>query len=142
MDDAIVPCASQGDVAAIVNKTNTSACSIFAKQTKSQFHYGPAKTSRLPLFDCPPVQTEGLDCDIVQEKLILGVLVGSQLSFAPLLRWALKRGWETFVSFLYAANPGGFPCLIFGGANRNEDCQQAHALGTFSLFGPWRIPQA
>ena len=136
VDDAIVPCASQGDVVAIVNKTNTSACSVFAKQTKSQFHYSPAKTSCLPLFDCPPVQTEGLDCDIVQEKLILGVLVGSQLSFAPLLRWALKHGWETFVSFLYAVESRGFSLPVLAAQTETRIVSKLMHLAPFLCLAP------
>eukprot|EP00438_Fugacium_kawagutii_P003600 Skav221608 [mRNA] locus=scaffold1698:941151:944102:- [translate_table: standard] len=68
VDDAVVPCASQGDVAAIVNRDPTSAASIYAAKTKSKFHYGAAKTCCLPVLDCPEVLPEGLDCDVVMRS--------------------------------------------------------------------------
>ena len=107
VDDTIVPCGSQGDVVAVVNKTPSSACSRYALRTKSRFHYAVSKTCSMAILHSPELVAEGLDCEVVQQKLLLGVLVDAQLTFDPSLDVTLARGWSSFVSFLQVGRSGG-----------------------------------
>ena len=81
VDDTTVPCSSPGAVRAIVNKGKASACSRYALRTKSEFNYGKNKTCAMAFSDSPPLDAEFLDCQVVDQKVILGVLFDSQLSF-------------------------------------------------------------
>ena len=108
VDDATVPCSSPGAVRAIVNKGGASACSRYAARTKAQFNYGKNKTCAMALLNSPPLDHEALDCDVVDQKHILGVLFDSQLTFLPLLSQSLARGWSMFVDLFHTAETGGF----------------------------------
>ena len=81
VDDTTVPCSSPGAIRAIVNKGKASACSCYALRTKSEFNYGKNKTCAMAFSDSPPLDAEFLDCQVVDQKVILGVLFDSQLSF-------------------------------------------------------------
>ncbi|CAE7222667.1 MOCOS [Symbiodinium natans] len=106
VDDATVPCSSPGAVRAIVNKGGASAYSRYAARTKAQFNYGKNKTCAMALLNSPPLDHEALDCDVVDQKHILGVLFDSQLTFLPLLSQSLARGWSMFVDLFHTAETG------------------------------------
>ncbi|CAE7471548.1 MOCOS [Symbiodinium natans] len=74
----------------------------------AQFNYGKNKTCAMALLNSPPLDHEALDCDVVDQKHILGVLFDSQLTFLPLLSQSLARGWSMFVDLFHTAETGGF----------------------------------
>ena len=136
VDDTVVPCASQGDVAAIVNSHKTSACSQYALKTRSKFHYGPSKTCCLPLLNYPKVDADGIDCAVVAQKLILGVLVDSGLSFKPLLKAAMAQGWSSFLAFYHAAESGGFSLPILASQTEARIVSKLRHLAPFLFMVP------
>ena len=114
VDDTTVPCSSPGAVRSIVNRSHDTACARYAVSTKSSFHFGKNKTCAMALLNSPPLDPATLDCEVVQEKVILGVLFDSQLTFGPLLSQMLARLWAMFVDLFHAAETGGFsvPVLV------------------------------
>ena len=114
VDDTTVPCSSPGAVRCIVNKTASSACTRYATRAKSQFHYGKNKTCTMALLSSPPLDPCSLDCEVVSQQTILGVLFDQELTFEPLLRATLARAWSMFVDLFHTAETGGFsvPVLV------------------------------
>ena len=114
VDDTTIPCSSPGAVRCVVNKSASSACTRYATRTKSQFHYGKNKTCAMALLSSPPLDPCSLDCEVVSQKTILGVLFDQDLTFEPLLRATLARAWSMFVDLFHTAETGGFsvPVLV------------------------------
>ncbi|CAE7195943.1 MOCOS [Symbiodinium sp. CCMP2592] len=114
VDDTTVPCSSPGAIRYVVNKSASSACARYAARTKSQFHYGSNKTCAMALLNSPPLEPCSLDCEVVSQKTILGVLFDQDLTFEPLLRATLARAWSMFVDLFHTAETGGFsvPVLV------------------------------
>ena len=61
----------------------------------------------MAVMDSPPLDQESLDRQVVEQKLILGILFHSQLVVSPLLSQSVARGWTQFVDFFHAEETGG-----------------------------------
>ena len=62
----------------------------------------------MALLDSPPLEQEALDCLVVEQKRILGILVDARLTFVPYSLELLARGWTSFLSLIHTGQSGGF----------------------------------
>ncbi|CAK0840450.1 unnamed protein product [Prorocentrum cordatum] len=106
VDDITVACPSIGAVRAVLSPEDESACSRYARTFKSFFSREKSKTCVLPVLGAPPPSLAG--CPEVDRKVLLGILVDSDLTFYPFLREIVAVGHSCFSKLLYAAESGGF----------------------------------
>lgn len=106
IDDLTVACPSVGAVRAVLSPEDTSACSRYARTFKSHFSRDKSKTCVLPVLGAAHPCLAG--CPVVDRKVLLGILVDSDLSYEPLLREIVAVGHGCFSKLLYAAESGGF----------------------------------
>ena len=106
VDDLMVATSSPGALRAIVSQAPWSACSRYARRTRSLFNYKAGKTAAMAILGSPLAEDVG--CPVVDTKVLLGVLFDSGLTFGPLLRATLARGHELFESLFFAGESGGF----------------------------------
>ncbi|CAK0833195.1 unnamed protein product [Prorocentrum cordatum] len=106
VDDLTAACPSVGAVRAVISPEESSACSRYARRFKSFFSREKNKTCVLPVLGASRPRLA--DCPSVERKVLLGILVDSDLTFAPLLKEILAIGYSCFSKLLYAAESGGF----------------------------------
>ena len=112
VDDLSVACPSVGALAAVLARTDHSACGRYARKARAAFNYGPGKTAAMAMHDSPDILQTELGCDVVSEHVALGVRIDSALSFQPFLQDVLRRGRATFLELFHAAETGGFPVPV------------------------------
>ena len=106
VDDISVACSSAGALRAVCSAEAESACSKYARRTKSKFNYSPGKTAGMSLGSAPIEIDVG--CDVVTTRNLLGILVDDALTFKPLLAKTLATGGSLFEQFYYTAMSSGF----------------------------------
>ena len=66
----------------------------------------------MAMLGSPPLEQEALDCLVVEQQRILGVLLDAGLTFQPYAMELLARGWASFLSLLHTGEAGGFTLPI------------------------------
>ena len=62
----------------------------------------------MALLSSAPLDQEALDCLVVEQKRVLGILLDCGLTFVPYSMELLARGWSSFLSLLHTGQSGGF----------------------------------
>ena len=96
VDDTTVPCASSLAAGMVVSKDSLSACSRYCEKVRASLNRKPGKTAVMPMLESELADPETIGSDVVYSYCILGILVDSALSFAPLLKKSLAIGWSSF----------------------------------------------
>ena len=64
------------------------------------------------MMGSPELDQDTLDCQVVDQKSILGVLVDSQLTFAPLLLQTISKAWNLFEAMYHTAEAASFSAPV------------------------------
>jgi len=112
-DDLTAPCSGHGALGAILDRGTDSACTRYALRVRAEFNYGRGKTVSLSVLDSSPHPEPTWDTVVVHR--LLGVLIDSALTFEPVLKECLCRGYSLFNRYMHAAECGGYSVPIVAG---------------------------